>query len=556
MTFSEFNLHPDILKGLEAAGYAEPLPVQEQTLAYTLRGRDAFVQSQTGTGKTAAFLLTIFQRFLDPATTIGKKALIIAPTRELAVQIEEEARLLGKFLPFKIGCFYGGVGYYQQEKMLAEGTDLFIGTPGRLLDFQGSHKIDFRKFGFLVIDEADRLFDMGFLPDIRRMLRAMVPYEQRQSMLFSATLSMEVRGLAWEYMNDPAEIELTPEHIVVDKITQELYHVAKRDKMSLLLGILNRDLPKNALIFTNMKHVAVMVAHQLERNGYKCQYLMGDLPQSKRLSVIDSFKDGSLSYLVATDVAARGLHIEDLEMVVNFDLPQDPENYVHRIGRTARVGKSGKAVSFACEECVYYLDPIEKYIKMKIPATFPDDSLFRADVGGAYEPVDSRRRGRSPREKTALVKAHGGSKRKATPAPGPGSARPAPADGGRRRPDRDHRKPGQPAATPGAPVAAPVPPAPPPRPAGSAATPGLARPEAKGGKPAPARKGGGRRTNEKPPQNAEERMAYYRKKYGDSFPGATIPAQKEEPRPATAQPPAKRSILKRLFSAPFGKAKK
>ncbi len=364
---------------------------------------------------------------------------------------------------------------------------------------------------------------------------------------------MDVRGLAWEYMNDPAEVELTPDNVVVEKISQELYHVSKREKMSLLLGILNRDLPKNALIVTNMKHVAVMVAHHLERSGYKCQYLMGDLPQSKRQQVIDNFKDGNLSFLVATDVAARGLHIDNLEMVVNYDLPQDPENYVHRIGRTARVGKSGKAISFACEETVYNLDPIERYIKMKIPSFYPDEKLFHNDLAGGFDTGDSRRRGRSPSEKTAMVKTHGGSKRKSSTAPVHGSPRPTSA-GGPRRPDRDPRRPAPPPAPAAAPEAKAAPLPVEPRQAKTVPSRSQERSAPGASKPGASKKGA-RRPTEKLPVNVEDRMAYYRKKYGDSFP-TPAGTKSEEPRPQTVQPPAKRSLLKRLIATTFRKGKK
>ena len=378
------------MQGIIETGYIECMPVQEETLVHTLKGRDVEVQSQTGTGKTAAFLITIFQHFLDENSPIKeKKALIIAPTRELAIQIEKEARQVGRYLDFKIGCFYGGVGYQQQENLLEDEVDLIIGTPGRLLDFNQQGKMNFRNLGFFVIDEADRMLDMGFLPDIRKILRRMEGNNtKKQVMLFSATLDVETRSIAREFMHDAVTIEITPEQVTVDKIAQILYHVAEKEKMSLMLGILKKEMPSTALIFTNMKHTAAQVAKQLEYNGYKCQYLSGDLPQSKRLSVINSFKSGKLSYLVATDVAARGLHIDDLEMIINYDLPGDCENYVHRIGRTARAGKSGKAVTLACERYIFNLEPIESFLNMKIPVGIPDDDMFHTDLGPA---MDSRR---------------------------------------------------------------------------------------------------------------------------------------------------------------------
>ena len=379
MNFNELNLHREIVQGIDDMGFVQLTAVQEQTLPQTLTGRDMLVQSQTGTGKTAAFLITIFELFLQKKASSKQKALIIAPTRELAVQIEKEAKDLGRHLPFVIGSFYGGVGYHQQETLLRRGVDVMVGTPGRLLDFSQKGLINFKDITVLVIDEADRLFDMGFLPDIRRMLRRMVEPEQRQTMLYSATLLPAVRSIAADFMNRPGKVEIAPEQVTVETITQELFHVGNREKLSLLLGILKKRQPRNALIFTNMKHTAERLAKKLEMNGLKCRYLTGDLAQSKRLQTIDDFKAGRLPFLVATDVAARGLHIDDLEMVVNYDLPGDCQNYVHRIGRTARVGKSGLAVSLACENFVENLAAIESIINQKIPVQYAPDELFVTD---------------------------------------------------------------------------------------------------------------------------------------------------------------------------------
>jgi len=377
--FTTLQLHEQLLKGIVEAGFSHCMPVQTETFVHSLKGRDVFVQSQTGTGKTAAFLVTLFQRMAHEELANRSKALIIAPTRELAVQIETEANLLGRYLDVRIGCFYGGVTYTKQEKMLQGGLDIFIGTPGRLIDFNQQGKINLHEINILVIDEADRLFDMGFLPDLRRILKKMPPREKRMTMLYSATLDYRVRELAWEYMNDPAEIEIEPEQVTVDGITHELYHVGSDEKMSLLLGVLQRDKPESALIFTNTKHMAVEVSKRLELNGYPCEYIMGDLPQQQRLKVIEGVKNKEIRFLVATDVAARGLHIDDLSMVINYDLPTDPESYVHRIGRTARAGKTGKAISLACDRFVYGLEAIEDYIKGKLPIMSPDSELFVED---------------------------------------------------------------------------------------------------------------------------------------------------------------------------------
>lgn len=379
MKFTEFEFNENLQKGIAGAGFVDCTPVQEETFKFLFEGRDIYAQSQTGTGKTGAFVISAMHLMAENEDFKGRKTLIIAPTRELAVQIEKETELLGSSMGFSIGSFYGGVGYNSQEKKLSEGCDIIIGTPGRLIDFGKSGKIDFSQIGICIIDEADRLFDMGFLPDLRTILRRMPPREERRTMLYSATLSSKVGNLAWEHLNNPGEIVIEPENVTVEAISQELYHVGGDEKMRLLLGILNRENPETAIIFTNTKHGAYEVAKRLEHNGYQAKCLMGDLPQKKRLQIVDETKEGKVKFLVATDVAARGLHIDDLAMVVNYDIPQDCENYVHRIGRTARAGKTGKAVSLACEKYVYGLPAVEKFIDMKIPVAWADETLFTED---------------------------------------------------------------------------------------------------------------------------------------------------------------------------------
>jgi ATP-dependent RNA helicase RhlB len=378
MRFTDFDFHPDIQKGIQEAGFEECMPVQEQCFQAIFAGKDVTAQSQTGTGKTAAFLLSIYHLFLSD-TVEKKKALIIAPTRELVVQIEEEAKQLGSHLDFKVGSFYGGVGYADQERMLREGVDIVVGTPGRLIDFGKQKKMDFKGFGAVVIDEADRLFDMGFLPDLRRIVKMLPPLDERRTMLFSATMSVRVQNLAWEYMRDPVHIEIEPESITVEEIDQSIYHLSRDEKMRALIGIFKTMQPANAIIFTNTKFAAVEVAKRLSLNGFPCEYIMGDMPQKKRLSTINRIKKGDLRFLVATDVAARGLHINDLDMVINYDVPEDPESYVHRIGRTARAGREGKAITLACERFVYGLPAIESFIGMKIPVAELDPSLLAED---------------------------------------------------------------------------------------------------------------------------------------------------------------------------------
>ncbi len=395
MLFSEAPLDPRLLRNIAERGYLEMTPVQEKTLERTLRGEDVAVQSQTGTGKTAAFLITIYQKFYAEGRDQRKMALVIAPTRELAAQIEAEARLLDPRGEFRVGCFYGGVGYDRQIRNLTEGLDLVIGTPGRMLDLADRGLLKLKNIGVLVIDEADRLFDMGFLPDLRKLLRRMPPPHARQSMLYSATLNLLSQSIAYEHLNNPATIRMTPEQVTVDGVVQELYCVKSHIKDNLLLGILLRDKPRNALIFTNMRHTAEALARRLKLNGYSTRHLTGDLTQAERERVLEDFKSGEFPFLVATDVAARGLHIEGLEMVVNYDLPQDAENYVHRIGRTARAGKTGKSVSFACEKFGQHLDAVEAYIGQKVPVEEATFDLFARDrsVGAPPPPERERRSG-------------------------------------------------------------------------------------------------------------------------------------------------------------------
>lgn len=375
MKFSELKLHDKVLAGIKKAGFEECMPVQERALPVALSGKDIMVQSKTGSGKTAVFVIAFLEEYLRKKEKgISSSCLIVAPTRELAQQIADDASVLCSGVPgFHVGCFFGGTGYERQRKLLQMGCDIYVGTPGRLLDFMGSGDLKAKNIDTFVIDEADRLFDMGFYPDIKKMFRMMVPREQRQTMLFSATLEMRVRELAWEYMNDSEEIELEPDSITVDSITQELYHVAKSEKLKLLLQLLAVEQPESAIIFTNSRHMTMELSRRLRYNGWNADYISGDLTQKARELALNKLKTGKIRILVATDVAARGLQIDNLPLVVNYDIPEDYENYVHRIGRTARAGKSGKAITLADEEFVYGLEAIEKYIKMKIPVIWPDN---------------------------------------------------------------------------------------------------------------------------------------------------------------------------------------
>lgn len=373
MDFTEFGLDERLLKGIEAAGYVTCTPVQEQVIKASkanegAKGPDLYVQSQTGTGKTCAYLVAVIGEMLKEQNA-GKKCLILAPTRELAVQIEEEAKVLVGASRLKAFSVYGGVGYEKQIAALKKGVDIVIGTPGRVIDLNEGGNLDLSNAHFCVIDEADRMFDMGFYDDLRKILKKLPEAETRQTMLFSATLNTYVKNLAWEYTRDPIEITIEAENITVSEIQQELLHVSSDEKMKLLVGILKHENPESAIIFCNTKRSCEVIAKRLVINEIGAEFMIGDLPQSKRLAILKKFKAGEIKILVATDVAARGIDVDDLAMVINYDLPVEAENYVHRIGRTARAGKSGKAYTFCSEQDVYNLPAIERYIEMQIPAT-------------------------------------------------------------------------------------------------------------------------------------------------------------------------------------------
>jgi ATP-dependent RNA helicase RhlB len=380
MKFNKLNLDFRLIRGITDRGYSEMTAVQERTLAKTLKGLDVAVQSQTGTGKTAAFLITLCERLGKNRAALRKKALILVPTRELAVQIEKEAQLLNRHMGFVIGSFYGGVGYARQMNLIKKGVDIIIGTPGRLLDLSQKGRLNLKEIGILVIDEADRLFDMGFLPDIKKLMNKMPPRDLRQNLLFSATLNRFSRNIAASHMNQPEFIEITPDRMTVDTIFQELYHVKSHIKLNLMLGILKTYAPQNALIFSNTRRGSFRLSKNLIANGFRSRHLTGDLPQRQRQKIIEDFAAREFDLLIATDVAARGLHIDDLEMVINYDIPEHCENYVHRIGRTARAGNSGKAISLVSEGKAGHLDAIESFIGMKIPVQAVKDDLFVTDL--------------------------------------------------------------------------------------------------------------------------------------------------------------------------------
>jgi ATP-dependent RNA helicase RhlB len=369
--FSSLGLSESLEESLEDAGFEYCTPIQAATLPLALQGMDIAGQAQTGTGKTAAFLLASLHYLMETPVdedAQGPWVLVLAPTRELALQIHKDAELLGRYTGLVFAAVYGGTGYESQRRKLQRGVDVIIGTPGRVIDFFKQGVFSLKNIEVVVLDEADRMFDLGFIADVRYLLRRMPSPGQRINMLFSATLSHRVMELAYEHMNDPRVVKIESEQITADKVRQVIYHVASADKIKLLLGIIHRHTPNRTIIFTNTKRMADKVAGYLLGNDLEAGVLSGDIPQNKRQQLLERFQRGELPALVATDVAARGLHIPAVSHVINFDLPQDAEDYVHRIGRTARIGESGDAISFACEEFVYSLPEIEEFIEQKIPA--------------------------------------------------------------------------------------------------------------------------------------------------------------------------------------------
>ena len=422
MNFNELNLPEALMKGIADAGFSNCTPIQEHTLPISLTGKDIAGQAQTGTGKTAAFLITLFTRLMknDGAKT-GKhpRALILAPTRELVVQIEQDAQILGRHCGFTIQAIYGGVDYMKQRDALRDGADVIIGTPGRLIDYLKQKVYSLKEVEMLVIDEADRMFDMGFIADLRFILRRLPPFDQRQNLLFSATLNLRVMELAYEFMNSPEKVSVTPEKMTADNVVQVLYHASRKEKFPLLLGLLRREGMERTMIFINTKREGEYLHDRLNANGFPCRLISGDVEQKKRLRILEDFKEGKLPILIATDVASRGLHIDGVSHVVNYDLPQDCEDYVHRIGRTARAGAEGKAISLADEDGVLYLEAIEEYIKAKIPTEWAEDDLFVNDFVRTARPKAKPR----PGQEKKPVGGKSSARRPGTSSPPP---RPAP----------------------------------------------------------------------------------------------------------------------------------
>ena len=386
MVFDQLDVPASVLEGIRAAGFRTATPIQEAALPVALKGKDVAGQAQTGTGKTAAFLISTFTRLLRtppppmPEGRAAPRALIIAPTRELVVQIEADARLLGQFTGLRSLVVFGGVDYVKQRDALGGRVDLLIGTPGRLIDYLKQRVWTPARVEVLILDEADRMFDMGFIADIRWILRRLPPPETRQSFLFSATLSFRVLELTYEFMNNPVQITVAPEQVTVAEVEQILYHAGRHEKFSLLLGLLRTEQGSRVLIFANTRHEARRLVERLVANGHVAAEITGDLDQRQRLRTLAAFKDGTLPILVATDVASRGLHIPEVSHVYNWDLPQDAEDYVHRIGRTARAGATGKAISLVDEASALSLEAVERFIGQRIRVEWAEDSMFLSEI--------------------------------------------------------------------------------------------------------------------------------------------------------------------------------
>lgn len=391
LRFDSLPLHESVLAGIRDAGFEFCTPIQAIALPIALKPSDVAGQAQTGTGKTAAFLVAAYQRILtvdrDPGAERQPRVFALAPTRELAIQIAKDAEVLGKHTGLKIGLAFGGTDYEKQRKTLADGVDLLIGTPGRIIDYfkQGVFKLD--QVQVAILDEADRMFDLGFIKDIRYLLRKLPSPEKRLNMLFSATLSQRVLELAYEHMNEPELIRIETDTVTVDRVRQAIYFPSNEDKMPLLVGLIREIGESRIMIFVNMKREAERVQNYLEANGIHASAISGDVPQKKRMRMLENFQQGELPVLIGTDVASRGLHIPDVEYVINYDLPHEAEDYVHRIGRTARAGAYGNALSLGCETYVITLPEIEKFIGHKIPVATYDP----ADLPELIKPKPRKR---------------------------------------------------------------------------------------------------------------------------------------------------------------------
>jgi len=431
MLFNELNLPQPLQQGIDDLGFTTLTDVQEIALPMTLDGKDVAGQGRTGTGKTATFLITAINRLLTQPAKEGRKpnqprALIIAPTRELVVQISDDAKKLSKHTDLKLHTVFGGVDYEKQLKAFESGVDILIGTPGRLIDYLKKRAYSLDKTEMLIIDEADRMFDLGFIKDLRFMLHRLPKYDQRQSLMFSATLSHRVLELAYEHMNSPEKLRAEEGDITASGIVETMYHTGMDEKLPLLIHLLRENKVERGMVFINEKRTGERVARTLAKYGFSVGILSGDVRQAKRMRILEDFGKGKLRLLVATDVASRGLHIGGVTHVFNYDLPDDAENYVHRIGRTARAGATGEAISFSCERFCFGLPDIETYISRPIPLVAIEQHML--EIGKPTHP-DATAEGQGKADR-AEQEGKGRPRRSGGGRPGGGSGRRG--SGGRR----------------------------------------------------------------------------------------------------------------------------
>lgn len=393
--FHDFKLTPELMHAIQDLGFPYCTPIQAQVLGYTLSGRDAIGRAQTGTGKTAAFLISIISQLTQTPPPkeryMGEpRALIIAPTRELVVQIAKDAADLTKYTDLNVMTFVGGMDFDKQLKQLeARHCDILVATPGRLLDFNQRGEVHLDMVEVMVLDEADRMLDMGFIPQVRQIIRQTPPKAERQTLLFSATFTEDVMNLAQQWTTDPAIVEIEAQNVANELVEQHVYAVAGADKYKLLFNLVNDNGWERVIVFANRKDEVRRIEERLVRDGINAAQLSGDVPQHKRIKTLEGFREGKIRILVATDVAGRGIHIDGISHVINFTLPEVPDDYVHRIGRTGRAGASGVSISFAGEDDSYQLPSIETLLGRKISCETPPTELLRPVVKAVRKPFDS-----------------------------------------------------------------------------------------------------------------------------------------------------------------------
>jgi len=407
--FHDLGLHPTLMRSIHALGWQYATPIQAEILPGTLKGKDMAGRAQTGTGKTAAFLISIINHCLknplEKHSQGAPRALIIAPTRELAVQIGEDSEGLNQFTGLRTVVLYGGMDYNKQQQDLDDGNvDIVVATPGRLLDFSQKGVVNLRFTEIMVIDEADRMLDMGFIPDVKRIISKTPPKEKRQTVLFSATLSDDVMRLASAWMTDPERIDIEPDQVAVDTVDQKVFIVTDKEKFPLLYNIIKNDSPDRIIIFANRRDQTERLADKLEQYGITCEMLSGAVAQKKRMRILEEFKSGRVKVLVATDVAGRGIHVDGVSHVVNFNIPENPDDYVHRIGRTGRAGSTGKSITFACEMESFELPKIEELLGMELKCSMAPEELLEE-----LPPAPPRKKSRHRTEPTG--RSHGGGRR-------------------------------------------------------------------------------------------------------------------------------------------------